>query len=45
MVLKGVTIGENSVIGAQSIVTKDIPTNVIAGGNPCSIIRELKNES
>ena len=39
IVLKGVTIGENSVIGANSIVTKDIPNNVIAAGNPCKIIK------
>ncbi len=40
-VLKGVTIGENSVIGAGSVVTKDIPANVIAAGNPCRVIRRL----
>jgi len=40
-VMKGVTIGENSLIGAGSIVTKDIPPNVIAVGNPCVVIREL----
>lgn len=34
-VLKGVTIGENSVIAFGSVVVKDIPANVIAGGNPC----------
>lgn len=39
VILKGVTIGENSVIGANSLVTKDIPPNVIAAGNPCKIIR------
>ena len=38
-VLKGVTIGENSVIGAGSIVTKDIPANVVAAGNPCKVIK------
>ena len=43
-VLKGVIIGENSVIGAGSIVTKSIPPNVIAAGNPCKVIKEL-NES
>ncbi len=42
-VLKGVTIGENSVIGAGSVVTKDIPSNVIAGGNPCIVIKEINN--
>lgn len=41
LVLKGVTIGRNSVIGANSVVTKDIPANVIAAGNPCKVIREL----
>lgn len=39
ILLPGVTIGENSVIGAGSIVTKDIPPNVIAVGNPCRPIR------
>jgi len=37
----GVTIGENSVIGAGSVVTKSIPANVVAAGNPCKIIRIL----
>jgi len=41
VVLKGVTIGANTVIGANSVVTKNIPANVIAGGNPCKVIREL----
>ena len=41
MVLPGVTIGENSVIGAGSIVTKDIPANVIAFGVPCKVYREI----
>ena len=40
-VLPGVTIGDNVVIGAGSIVTKDIPSNVVAVGNPCKIIKEL----
>jgi maltose O-acetyltransferase len=34
-------IGDNSVIGANSVVTKSIPANVIAGGNPCKVIKEL----
>ena len=42
VVLKGVHIGENSLIGANSVVTKDIPANVIAVGNPCRIIKQLK---
>ena len=37
----GITIGDNSVIGSGSIVTKNIPSNVIAVGNPCKIIREI----
>jgi acetyltransferase-like isoleucine patch superfamily enzyme len=41
VVLKGVTIGENSLIGAGSVVVKDIPANVIAGGNPCKILKNL----
>ena len=40
-ILPGVTIGNNVVIGAGSVVTKDIPDNVIAAGNPCRIIREI----
>lgn len=41
-ILPGVTIGENSVIGAGSVVTKDIPANVVAAGNPARVIRSLK---
>ena len=37
----GVTIGDNSVIGAGSVVTQDIPANCIAAGNPCRVIREI----
>lgn len=40
IILKGVTIGENTVIGAGSIVTKDIPANVVAAGNPCKVIKQ-----
>lgn len=40
MILKGVTIGDNSVIAAGTIVTKDVPPNVLYGGNPGRIIRE-----
>mgnify|MGYP002518592180 CR=1 FL=1 len=38
---RGVTIGDNTVIGAGSVVTKDIPSNVIAVGNPCKVLREV----
>lgn len=41
IILPGVTIGENSVIGAGSVVTKDIPANVVAVGNPCVVLREI----
>ncbi|MCP9198608.1 sugar O-acetyltransferase [Gramella sp. GC03-9] len=40
----GVKIGDNTVIGSGSVVTKDIPANVIAAGNPCKVIREITNE-
>ena len=42
-VLPGVTIGDNSVIGAGSVVTKDIPANVLAFGNPCKVVKSLIN--
>ena len=41
LILPGVHIGENSVIGAGSVVTKDIPPNVVAAGNPCRVLREI----
>lgn len=41
IVLPGITIGKNSVIGAGSVVTKDIPPNSLAVGNPCEVIRKL----
>lgn len=40
----GITIGDNVVIGSGSVVTKDIPSNVLAAGNPCKVIRELTEE-
>ena len=39
-ILKGVVIGENSIIGAQSLVNKNIPPNVIAAGVPCKVVKE-----
>ena len=41
VVLPGITIGDNSVIGVGSVVTKDIPPNVVAVGNPCRVLREI----
>lgn len=41
IILKGVNIGENSVIAAGSVVVKDIPANVVAGGNPARILKQL----
>lgn len=43
-ILGGVTIGKNSIIGAGSVVTKDIPDNVIAAGIPCKIIRNITEQ-
>jgi len=43
-VMPDVTIGKNSIIGAGSVVTKDIPANVIAVGNPCRVLREITDE-
>lgn len=40
-VIPGVTIGDNSIIGAGSVVTKDIPDNTIAVGNPCGVIKYI----
>lgn len=41
LIMPGVTIGDNTVIGAGSVVTKDIPANVVAVGNPCRVMREI----
>ena len=43
-IMGGVTIGDNAVIAAGSIVTKDIPSGVLAGGNPCRVLREISEE-
>lgn len=41
VICPGVTIGEGTVIGAGSVVTKDIPSGVVAAGNPCRVLREI----
>lgn len=45
IILKGVTIGARSIIGSGSIVSKDIPSDCIAAGNPCKVIKYLNNSS
>jgi maltose O-acetyltransferase len=40
----GVTIGDNAVIGSGSVVTKDIPADTIAAGNPCKVLRQITEE-
>lgn len=41
VVLPGITIGDHVVVGAGSVVTKDLPSNVVAVGNPCKVLREV----
>ncbi|NMP38121.1 MAG: sugar O-acetyltransferase [Clostridiales bacterium] len=41
IILPGVTVGDNTVIGAGSVVTRDVPANVVAAGNPCRVLREI----
>lgn len=41
LVMPGVTIGENTVVGAGSVVTRDLPANVVAVGNPCRVLRSV----
>lgn len=41
IVLPGITIGDNTVIGAGSVVTKNLPAGVLAVGNPCRVLREI----
>lgn len=42
-ILCGITIGENSLVGAGAVVTKDIPANVVVAGNPARVIKKIKN--
>ncbi len=43
-VLKGVTIGDNSVVAARAVVTRDVPANVVVAGNPARVVKELDPE-
>lgn len=43
LIMPGITIGDNTVIGAGSVVTHDIPANVVAVGNPCRVLREIND--
>lgn len=43
-ILGGVNIGDNAIVGTGSIVTKDIPANVIAVGNPCRVLRQITED-
>lgn len=42
ILLRGVTIGDNSVVGAGSVVTRDVPPNVVVAGNPARVVRQLR---
>jgi maltose O-acetyltransferase len=42
VILPGVTIGDRAILGAGSVVTRDVPSDVVAAGNPCRIIKELR---
>ncbi len=44
VILAGVTVGDGSVVGAGSVVTRDVSPSVLAAGNPCRVIRELEEE-
>ena len=45
VILPGVTVGRNSVVGAGSVVTRDIPADCVAVGNPCRVIKRIDNAS
>ena len=45
IILKGVTIGENSVVAAGAVVTKSVPANVVVAGNPATVIKAFDVES
>lgn len=42
VILKGITIGEGAVVAAGSVVTKDVPANVVVGGNPAKVLRKIE---
>jgi maltose O-acetyltransferase len=44
IILKGVTIGEGAIVGAGSVVTKDVPAWSVAAGNPARVIRKLRED-
>jgi galactoside O-acetyltransferase len=44
IILPGITIGDNVVVGAGSVVTKDLPSNVVAVGNPCRVLRPINEQ-
>ncbi|WP_369813950.1 DapH/DapD/GlmU-related protein [Flavobacterium sp. KJJ] len=44
IILKGVTIGEGAIVGAGSVVTKDVPAWTVVGGNPAVVIKKLEGE-
>ena len=44
VIMLGITIGDNTIIGAGSVVIKDIPANVITAGNPCRVIRKITDK-
>jgi maltose O-acetyltransferase len=45
LILPGVRIGSRTVVGAGSVVTRDLPDDVLAAGNPCRILRDISNEN